>query len=84
MKDNCPLVSNPKQEPSEDVKNRGKVCQVDFDGDGTADVDDVCPENPEITGTDFRNLETMDLCETSNVTSKIISDLRRQDHCYLY
>ena len=76
MKDNCPLVPNPKQEPSEDVKNkRGNACKVDYDGDGIADVDDVCPEDPEITGTDFRNLETMDLCETSNVTSNIKSDI---------
>ena len=38
-------------------------------------MNDVCPENPEITDTDFRNLEMMDLCETNNVTSKILDHI---------
>ena len=72
IKDNCPLVGNPSQEPAMDGKgSKGKACYNDYDGDGVDDNDDVCPENPEIKHTDFRNLETMDLCETSNVKSKI-------------
>ena len=68
--DNCPLVSNPKQEPTKIRKSKkGKACYSDFDGDGVDDIDDICPENPEIKSTDFSKLETMDLCETSKVIS---------------
>ena len=68
IKDNCPLVSNPKQE---EENGKGKACFYDFDGDGVEDSEDVCPENPHIQYTDFGNLKTMDLCVTSNVKSMI-------------
>ena len=71
IKDNCPLVANPDQEPAMDGKgSKGKACYNDYDGDGVDDNDDVCPENPNIQYTDFRNLETLDLCETNKVKSK--------------
>ena len=72
-KDNCILVANPKQEPSVDPKSeRGKACYNDFDGDGVEDHEDVCPENSDIQLTDFSELIPMDLCEASDVKSKMI------------
>ena len=53
-----------------------KACENDFDGDGEPDSSDVCPENPDILATDFRNLETMDLCEKNSVDGK-------QGQCYV-
>ena len=53
-------------------QDRGKACDLDFDGDGVSDDEDVCPESPSILRTDFGNLETMDLCETNKVKSKIV------------
>ena len=40
-----------------------RACESDFDGDGVSDMRDICPENPDITTTNFGNLDTMDLCE---------------------
>ena len=56
--------------------SKGKACYNDYDGDGVEDHDDVCPENPKIQYTDFRNLETLDLCETNKVKSKIFKIIR--------
>lgn len=46
--DNCPLVSNPDQEDS-DNDGIGDVCEEDMDGDGIPDDEDNCPEvaNPD-------------------------------------
>ena len=49
---------------------RGAKCENDYDGDGQEDGEDVCPGNPSITQTDFRDLETMDLCEKNEVESE--------------
>ena len=82
--DNCPLVANKDQEPSDTSEvsdhdilvmlhlyiQRGAACENDYDGDGQEDGEDVCPGNPSITQTDFRDLETMDLCEKNDVESK--------------
>ena len=37
----------------------GDVCDGDFDGDGTLDKDDVCPDNGEVYLTDFRAYQTV-------------------------
>ncbi|KAM9688457.1 cartilage oligomeric matrix protein [Trichechus inunguis] len=57
-RDNCRLVPNPGQEDS----NRdgvGDACQDDFDADKVVDKIDVCPENAEVTLTDFRAFQTV-------------------------
>ena len=51
------------------LSQTGDDCLNDFDGDGVADDEDVCPENKLIFKTDFNNLQTMDLCEKDNVKS---------------
>ena len=35
------------------------MCAGDFDGDGTDDKDDVCPDNNEVFLTDFRHYQTV-------------------------
>merc|ERR1712025_392691 len=50
--DNCPLVPNPGQI---DIDNDGK-------GDDCDDDDDNCPQNSDIGRTDFRGIQTIDLC----------------------
>lgn len=37
----------------------GNVCENDFDNDTISDVVDVCPENAEVTLTDFRTYQTV-------------------------
>ena len=37
----------------------GDVCQGDFDADKVVDKIDVCPENAEVTLTDFRAFQTV-------------------------
>lgn len=37
----------------------GNVCENDFDNDTFSDVVDVCPENAEVTLTDFRTYQTV-------------------------
>lgn len=37
----------------------GDVCEEDFDADSVADIYDVCPENAEVTRTDFRTFQTV-------------------------
>ena len=37
----------------------GNVCENDFDNDTIIDTIDVCPENAEVTLTDFREYQTV-------------------------
>lgn len=37
----------------------GDACAEDSDGDGYADVEDVCPEHKDIHSTDFRTFQTI-------------------------
>lgn len=37
----------------------GDVCETDFDNDKVIDLIDVCPENAEVTMTDFRAYQTV-------------------------
>ncbi len=37
----------------------GNVCENDFDNDTFSDIIDVCPENAEVTLTDFRTYQTV-------------------------
>ena len=39
--------------------NIGDVCEDDADNDGVLNEFDVCPENPEILSTDFRQYQTI-------------------------
>lgn len=37
----------------------GDICEKDFDNDTIVDPIDVCPENAEVTLTDFREYQTV-------------------------
>lgn len=37
----------------------GDICEKDFDGDNVINENDVCPENPQIMNTDFRQYQTV-------------------------
>ena len=63
-KDNCPLVPNPKQEDS-DKNRKGDICQLDDDGDGINNDDDVCPYNNNIERTDFRHIQSIAMGENT-------------------
>ena len=63
--DNCPLVPNRNQLRT-DGNGRGDVCKNDFDGDGISDLFDNCPNNGQITGTDFRKIQAITLVGSSN------------------
>ncbi|XP_045051658.1 cartilage oligomeric matrix protein isoform X1 [Desmodus rotundus] len=57
-RDNCRLVPNTGQADS-DRDGVGDACQGDFDADKVVDKIDVCPENAEVTLTDFRAFQTV-------------------------
>ncbi|KAF5906610.1 thrombospondin-4-B-like isoform X1, partial [Clarias magur] len=56
--DNCRLVPNVDQ-ADKDNDNVGDACTGDFDQDRVIDRIDPCPENAEITLTDFRAYQTV-------------------------
>uniref|UniRef100_A0A8C9UYJ1 Thrombospondin 2a n=1 Tax=Scleropages formosus TaxID=113540 RepID=A0A8C9UYJ1_SCLFO len=59
-KDNCRLVPN-KDQLDSDGDGRGDACKDDFDNDNIPDFLDVCPENSEISITDFRKFQMVHL-----------------------
>ena len=58
--DNCPIVPNSDQ-IDEDGDGQGNACDDDDDGDGVPDDLDNCPHNGEISSTDFRDIQPINL-----------------------
>ncbi|XP_036382991.1 thrombospondin-4-B-like [Megalops cyprinoides] len=56
--DNCRLVANPDQTDN-NSDGVGDICETDFDQDRVIDRIDNCPENAEVTLTDFRAYQTV-------------------------
>uniref|UniRef100_A0AAR2JT30 Thrombospondin 4a n=1 Tax=Pygocentrus nattereri TaxID=42514 RepID=A0AAR2JT30_PYGNA len=57
-KDNCRLVPN-KDQADENNDGVGDACAGDFDRDQVIDRIDTCPENAQVTLTDFRAYQTV-------------------------
>ena len=64
--DNCYLLPNPDQSDV-DSDGKGDACDSDFDGDGSLDENDNCGHNQDIGSTDFRAIDTIDLCLENQV-----------------
>ena len=60
--DNCPLIPNADQLDSNNDGKGDACCVDDEDCDGVLDWDDNCPYNSQILTTDFRGVESIDLC----------------------
>merc|ERR1712013_625746 len=60
--DNCPLMPNADQLDSNNDGKGDACCVDDEDCDGVLDWDDNCPFNSQIRTTDFRGVESIDLC----------------------
>ncbi|CAH1796395.1 unnamed protein product [Owenia fusiformis] len=58
QQDNCRIVFNPEQEDW-DGDGIGDACSEDFDEDQTLDKNDVCPENADVSTTDFKAYQTV-------------------------
>ena len=64
--DNCFLFPNPDQSDV-DSDGKGDACDLDFEGDGCLDENDNCGHNHDICYTDFREIQTIDLCLKNQV-----------------